>query len=97
MDKMTHVNGKHPQQPIFARLYTTLGCHLCEEALGQLQTLQASGLPLEIECIDIATAVNAEELISEYGVRIPVVAVEGKAGEIGWPFSLDQLREFLVS
>ena len=75
-----------------ARLYTTLGCHLCEEAAAMLGRLAAAGLPVEVEAVDIA---GSEQLLADYGVRIPVVAGGRKGGELAWPFSLEELRAFL--
>ena len=74
-----------------ATLYTTLGCHLCEQALSQLHELQREGLPVDIVQTEIA---DTEDLMTKYGVRIPVIAA-GDA-EIGWPFTLPELRAFLL-
>ena len=76
------------------RFYTTSGCHLCEEAQKLLVTLQNEGMGLDIDSVDIA---DSELLLERYGIRIPVVAVIDTAGrEIGWPFSLEELRVFLT-
>ena len=54
-------------------LYTRLGCHLCEEAEWVLRTEQATnGFRLELVDID-----RDPELVRRYGVRVPVVAVDG--------------------
>lgn len=79
-------------------LYTTLGCHLCEEAeLILLPLLQQQGYRLEK--VEIS---ESEELVELYGVRIPVIALpESLASgreepiELGWPFDLEQLNRFL--
>ena len=73
-------------------LYTTLGCHLCEEAHAMLQYLQANGHPLEIESIEIA---DDENLMERYGIRIPVISLAD--AELGWPFNLEQLASFLAN
>lgn len=73
------------------QLFTTLGCHLCEEANDQLLLLQKEGLAIEICPVEIA---DSDELLNRYGIRIPVIAISG--AEIGWPFSIDQLRSFLA-
>lgn len=71
------------------RLYTTAGCHLCENAEHLLaQLLPADG----VERIDIA---EDDALIARYGTRIPVVVLAGR--ELGWPFSLLDLRAFLTA
>jgi glutaredoxin len=76
--------------------YTTAGCHLCEEALVLLQILKKlaedRGESLQICNIDIA---ESEALMAEYGIRIPVIAADASTGDIGWPFSLEELRHFL--
>ena len=77
-------------------LYTTAGCHLCEEALDLLQVLQeqleVQGRRLQISEIDIA---DSETLMAEYDVRIPVITSDLSQGDIGWPFSLNDLSLFL--
>jgi len=76
--------------------YTTVGCHLCEEALVLLHALQEQvhdqGRPLQISEVDIAAS---EALMAEYGVRIPVISSDSSTGDIGWPFSLEELKQFL--
>ena len=56
------------------RLYTTLGCHLCEQLEALLATLCAERYRLER--VEIS---EDDELVRRYGVRIPVLADE--AGE----------------
>lgn len=77
-------------------LYSTLGCHLCEEAeavlLPLLNEAQMLGVPIEIEVIDIAE----EGLIDTYGVRIPVLRCEQSGVELDWPFDLGQVRGLLL-
>lgn len=75
-----------------ATLYTTSGCHLCEQALAQLRTLAEGGMGIDVEAIDIA---ESSELMEAYGVRIPVVATPSRPGDLGWPFTLDELAAFL--
>ena len=74
------------------KLYTTLGCHLCEEALELLKQLQATGLKFEISEVEIA---DSDELVSAFGVRIPVVTSDNSVGDIGWPFTIEELKAFL--
>ena len=73
-------------------LYTTLGCHLCEQALSQLYELQREGLPVDINETEIS---DSEVLFEKYSLRIPVVAAGEE--EIGWPFTLPELRAFLLA
>ena len=55
-------------------LYTRIGCHRCEEAERVLRQEQpAAGFGLELVDIDHDPA-----LASRYGVRVPVVVVDGE-------------------
>ncbi len=73
-------------------LYTTSGCHLCEEAEKILKHLSSLG-GCQWEPVEISVS---DALIDRYGVRIPVVATsEGR--ELGWPFTLATLSNWLTS
>lgn len=70
-------------------LYTTEGCHLCEQALQMLEPWLQQGYGLAK--VDIA---EDELLMARYGERIPVVA--SRCGmEIGWPFSAQELTQWI--
>ena len=69
-------------------LYTTPGCHLCEQAEAILDATETAFRP-----IDIAEDID---LIERYGVRIPVVA-DTLGSELGWPFDQTQLRSWLLA
>ena len=77
---------------ITVQLYTTLGCHLCEQALALLNELHAE-LDLSIETVEIA---ESDELVERYGVRIPVITRTGSLKELGWPFNDLMLKAFLT-
>jgi glutaredoxin len=54
-------------------LYTRAGCHLCQEAERVLRDERAA-TPFRLELVDV----DADpELVRRYGVRVPVVAVDG--------------------
>lgn len=76
-------------------LYTTTGCHLCDEAEIQLNAL-CEPLPgkaiIHWKPVEIS---DSDELIEEYGLRIPVVKNEVSGQELGWPFELDELHQWL--
>ncbi|XOV89406.1 MAG: glutaredoxin family protein [Pseudomonadota bacterium] len=72
-------------------LYTTAGCHLCEQALA---LLLESDPPLEICEVEIS---ESESLMQTYGVRIPVIRVDGSTAELGWPFDSESLAQFIHS
>jgi len=72
-------------------LYTTLGCHLCEEAKQVIWPL-LQPLGYRLEEVDIA---DSELLMQQYGVRIPVVKCANRESELGWPFDVSQLQAYL--
>ena len=55
-------------------IYTRAGCHLCEEAERVVREAQADG-GFRLELVDID---RDPELVCRYGVRVPVVAVDGE-------------------
>lgn len=67
------------------RLFSTEGCHLCEQAYAMLAELGA-----KVEVVDIAFD---DELFSRYGVTIPVVNLNGE--ELNWPFTIETLKSWL--
>ncbi|GLR62584.1 glutaredoxin family protein [Marinospirillum insulare] len=70
-------------------LYTTEGCHLCDEALALLNPWLAKGLGLAL--VDIA---EDDLLMARYSVRIPVIASPSGV-ELGWPFSAEGLASWI--
>jgi glutaredoxin len=54
-------------------LYTRAGCHLCEQAERVLAE-QRTATPFRLELVDVD---RDPELARRYGVRVPVVAVDG--------------------
>lgn len=71
-------------------LYSTSGCHLCELA----EALIAPLLPehCSVEIIDIA---ESDQLIEQYGIRIPVLQRPDDGSELGWPFDGEDFLAFL--
>ena len=61
-------------------IYGRTGCHLCEEALSVLQTMQ-SELNFEIEEILFD---GDEELEKMYGEKIPVTLIDGIHHDFWW-------------
>lgn len=72
-------------------LYSTSGCHLCEQAEELLHELESEA-SIYWETIDIVTD---PQLVAAYGIRIPVVVRVADGAELGWPFELDVLRHFV--
>ena len=74
-------------------LYSTLGCHLCEQAKSILWPLLLQ-YQHELLEIDIATS---DELIERYGIRIPVLSDPDNLNELNWPFGAEEVERFFVS
>ena len=75
------------------QFFTTLGCHLCEQAehiIAELQ--QNTRSDLFVESIDIA---DDDELVERYGIRIPVVKRLDIESDLGWPFGKAELEQYL--
>lgn len=67
--------------------YTTLGCHLCEQAMDIINSTLNREF-FEIISFDIA---DDDELMEKYGVTIPVVKRCETGRELNWPFDQQDL------
>jgi glutaredoxin len=73
-------------------LYTRAGCHLCEDAEAVLRQARAE-TPFELRLVDVD---SDQALADRYGVRVPVVAIDGvERFELQVPE--DELRHLLLS
>jgi len=79
---------------MIVNLYTTVGCHLCEQALAMLQDLRTKGHHLQICEVEIS---ESESLMQAYGIRIPVITTEARNDDLGWPFTTEELEAFLTN
>jgi glutaredoxin len=70
-------------------LYTTLGCHLCEEAEQLLNQVE---IP-ENTTIQKRDIIDNQQWLDKYRISIPVLASNGK--ELNWPFTKIQIQQFL--
>ncbi len=70
------------------KLYTTSACHLCMQANELLLKLQLTNVTL----IEIA---DDDDLITLYGERIPVLQRSDNAAELNWPFTQEQIIQFI--
>lgn len=69
------------------KLYSTWGCHLCEQAE---QLLLQAGVAGAVDIIDI---VDDPAAFERYRVHIPVLKVNEQ--ELFWPFDLAQIQQLL--
>jgi hypothetical protein len=76
-------------------LFTTSGCHLCEQAEALLRQVLSDTQQLQLE--DISTS---DELMRKYGIRIPVLGAYSAGGEwqeLGWPFGVAEITAFIAT
>lgn len=77
-------------------LYTTSGCHLCEEAHTVLEDV-LSGPDIGDWCLSLQDIAEDARLMEQYGIRIPVVRRTDTGEELGWPFGHHELLTLLRS
>lgn len=75
-------------------LYSTLGCHLCEQAKLVLasEAIVSRWGAIAYREVDIA---DSDDLVDRYGLRIPVLKHDSTQGEIGWPFDDEALDAWM--
>lgn len=73
-------------------LYSTWGCHLCEDAEA---LVKAAGVAGELQIVDI---VDDEHALARFRVHIPVLActdAQGAEQLLYWPFDATSLQQWL--
>jgi len=72
-------------------LFSSDGCHLCEQALALIQQ------QLPAKQINIIDIVEHEEYVELYGVHIPVFERIDNNEKLFWPFSLAEISQLINS
>lgn len=75
-------------------LFTTAGCHLCDDAEAILNYCRSYYPEVRWRTVEIA---DDAALVERYGVRIPVISFEQTRAELGWPFDPGQVMAFIKS
>jgi glutaredoxin len=73
-------------------LYTTAGCHLCEQAEQLLMEVLPQFPAFDWQALEIS---NDLRLVDAYGLRIPVIGLPNASEELGWPFDAAALAAYL--
>ena len=68
-------------------LYTLTGCHLCDQVAVMLRDRGLGWTAVEID--------TDPELERKYDIHIPVLYLPDTGRELFFPFSEDQIKEFL--
>ncbi len=74
------------------QLFSTLGCHLCEQAQELVLQYSLSYQTVTLEILDIF---DQPEWQTHYGIRIPVLVEPKTQAELAWPFTLSELTTFI--
>lgn len=74
-------------------LFGTLGCHLCDDAEQLIMQLA----PIIIDPVWQQDIAEDENLVEQYGIRIPVLRHDQTGAELGWPFDSQQLMQFITT
>ena len=72
-------------------LFSTAGCHLCEQAEALLQTLAE---PIDYHLKEIS---ENDHWLQRYGTSIPVLLHTDSGDELSWPFDQQLLLQFINS
>ena len=72
-------------------LYTGPDCHLCELAKRELAELREKQIKIVYRNVK-----NHSDWYHKYAVRIPVLQREDNHSELNWPFSVDEIRDFIL-
>ncbi len=78
-------------------LYTTDGCHLCEQAIGMFYYAKQQGQLTQSIELSMQDIISDEQLVANYGERIPVIRSVETGKELGWPFELESMVSWLLS
>lgn len=72
------------------QLFSTAGCHLCDLAFEQVQTLPIAA-DIHLQVIEIG---DDDALVDQYGIRIPVIKFSDNS-ELNWPFEQSDILQRL--
>lgn len=73
---------------ILLQLFSTAGCHLCELAIEQIQSLPTTE-NIQLQIIEIG---DDDHLVEQYGIRIPVIKFSDNS-ELNWPFTQQDILQ----
>lgn len=70
-------------------LYSSEGCHLCEQALKLCAAL------IDNQQLIVVDIVDDENLVEQYGVHIPVLERMSDNTKLFWPFSQQDVEKLV--
>ncbi|WP_100641444.1 glutaredoxin family protein [Alteromonas facilis] len=72
-------------------LFTGPGCHLCDDAMQVINSLERRELIIQSKNIR-----DDHELYHRYAVLIPVLRRDDSGSELRWPFNTEDVEQFLL-
>ncbi len=76
-------------------LWSTDGCHLCEQAIGMFYYAKQQSLINDEHRLQVKDIMENEALIQQYGEKIPVFYKFETQEELGWPITLDEMVSWI--
>ena len=75
-------------------LYSSEGCHLCEQALALFKQVANINLLQVIDIVDDQLS-ETKNLVELYGIYIPVLERLSDNEKLFWPFEAEQIKGFI--
>ena len=76
-------------------LYTTFGCHLCEQVEAMIFALNEKKNLTKTHEVIAFDIIDDEKILEEYRTTIPVLKNRTTNEKLFWPFSFEELEEWL--
>ena len=76
-------------------LYTTDGCHLCEQAIGMFYYANQHQHISANYTLNLVDIIDEEQLVALYGEKIPVFYRPDNQSQLFWPIELEVLIDWL--
>ncbi|WP_448565277.1 glutaredoxin family protein [Thalassotalea ganghwensis] len=70
-------------------LFSSEGCHLCEQALELIRQV------IDDNKLTIIDIVSDDKLVDLYGVHIPVLERQDTKEKLFWPFELSEIEKLI--
>lgn len=74
-------------------LYSSEGCHLCEQAVELFSKTSQHKFLKVIDIVD--NPLNQENLVELYGIHIPVLERLSDKQKLFWPFDIREITAFI--
>lgn len=76
-------------------LYTTFGCHLCEQVEAMISALNEKKSLMKTHEVIAFDIIDDEKVLEEYRTTIPVLENQTTKQKLFWPFTYDELEDWI--